>query len=66
MELRRTNKQKAMLRMMMTMMVMMMSTMMVMMMKMMMMMTTLWKYVDPLFFSVRGESKLSQGRDLNH
>ena len=24
------------------------------------------KYVDPLFFSVRGESKLSQGRDLNH
>ena len=24
------------------------------------------KYVYPLFFSVRGESKLSQGRDLNH
>ena len=24
------------------------------------------KHVDPLFFSVRGESKLLQGRALNH
>ena len=24
------------------------------------------KYVDPLFFSVRGESKLLQARALNH